>query len=56
LIGLEIHMSEKIIQISKITANRQVTVPAEIMDILGIKRGDKILWLEKTGKIFVRKV
>ena len=49
-------MPEKIIQISKITSNRQVTVPVEIMDKLKVKTGDKILWIEEDGKILVRKV
>jgi len=49
-------MPERIIQISKITSNRQVTVPVEIMDKLKLKKGDKILWLEENGKIFVKKV
>jgi len=49
-------MPEKIIQISKITSNRQVTVPVEIMDKLKVKRGDKIFWIEENGKILVRKV
>ena len=49
-------MPEKIIQISKITSNRQVTVPVEIMDKLKVERGDKILWIEENGKILVRKV
>ena len=49
-------MSEKIIQVSKITANRQVTIPAEIMDRLEIKRGDKILWIKNKDDIIIRKV
>jgi len=49
-------MPEKIVQISKVTSDRQVTVPVEIMDKLKVKRGDKIIWIEENGKIFVRKV
>jgi AbrB family looped-hinge helix DNA binding protein len=48
-------MSEKIIQLSKITSNRQVTVPAEIMKKLKLKAGDKIIWIERNGDIIVRK-
>ena len=49
-------MPEKIIQVSKITANRQVTIPVEIMDRLEIKRGDKILWIKNKDDIIIRKV
>lgn len=34
-------MSEKIIQLSQITSNRQVAVPIEIMKKLKLKAGDK---------------
>jgi len=48
-------MSERIIQISKITTNRQVTIPVEIMKKLKVKVGDKIIWIEHNGDIIVRK-
>jgi AbrB family looped-hinge helix DNA binding protein len=48
-------MSERIIQISKITSNRQVTVPVEIMKKLKLEKGDKILWIEHNDRIIVRK-
>jgi antitoxin PrlF len=48
-------MSEKIIQISKITSNRQVTIPVEIMKRLNVKAGDKILWIEHNN-IIIRTV
>jgi len=48
-------MSEKIIQLSKITSNRQVTVPIEIMKKLKLEAGDKIIWIERNGDIIVRK-
>jgi AbrB family looped-hinge helix DNA binding protein len=48
-------MSERIIQISKITSNRQVTIPVEIMKKLKVKAGDKIIWIERNGDIIVRK-
>jgi len=49
-------MPEQIIQISKITSNRQVSIPVEIMKRLKIKAGDKILWIERNGDIIIRKV
>jgi len=48
-------MSNRIIQISKITSNRQVTIPVEIMDKLKVKIGDKIIWIEHDGDIIVKK-
>jgi AbrB family looped-hinge helix DNA binding protein len=49
-------MSEKIIQLSKITSNRQVSIPVEIMKKMKVKAGDKILWIERNGDIIIRKV
>lgn len=48
-------MTEHIIQISKITANRQVTIPVEIMKKLKVKVGDKVLWIERNGDIIIKK-
>jgi len=49
-------MDEHIIQISKITSNRQVTIPAEVMEKLKVNVGDKIIWAERKGDIIVKKV
>ena len=49
-------MSERIIQVSKITSNRQVTVPVDVMNKLKVKAGDKIIWIERNGDITVKKV
>lgn len=48
-------MSNHIIQISKITSNRQVTIPKEIMKKLKLKVGDNILWIERNKDILVKK-
>jgi len=48
-------MSEKIIQISKVTSNRQVTIPIEVMRKLKVKGGDKVFWIERDGELVVRK-
>lgn len=48
-------MSEHIIQISKITSNRQVTIPVDVMRKLKVKVGDKIIWIERNGNIMVKK-
>jgi AbrB family looped-hinge helix DNA binding protein len=40
--------------LAKISANGQITVPAEIRRLLGLKSGDKILFLENSsGEIVI---
>jgi len=48
-------MSNSIIQVSKVTSNRQVTIPKEIMKRLKLKVGDQILWIERDKDIIVKK-
>jgi AbrB family looped-hinge helix DNA binding protein len=48
-------MSEHIIQISKVTSNRQVTIPIEVMKKLKVNAGDKIIWVERNKEIIVKK-
>ena len=48
-------MPENIIQISKISSNRQVTIPVEVMEKLKLKVGDKILWIEQDKNIVIKK-
>lgn len=48
-------MSEHIIQISKVTSNRQITIPIEIMKRMKVRVGDKIIWIERNGDIIIKK-
>jgi AbrB family looped-hinge helix DNA binding protein len=48
-------MSEHIIQISKVTSNRQVTIPVEIMKKMKVRVGDKIIWIDCNGDIIIKK-
>jgi antitoxin PrlF len=48
-------MSNPIIQVSKITSNRQVTIPKEVMKRLKLKQGDKIVWIEQNNNIIIKK-
>ena len=48
-------MLNQIIKVSKITSNRQVTIPKEIMNRLKLKAGDKIVWIEKNSDIVIKK-
>jgi len=40
-------------EIAKITSKGQVTIPIDIRRKLGVKEGDKILFVEEEGKIYI---
>ena len=40
-------------ELAKVTSKGQVTIPIEIRKKLGIKNGDKILFVEESGSIYV---
>lgn len=40
-------------ELAKVTSKGQVTIPIEIRKKLGIKNGDKILFVEESGKIYM---
>ena len=40
-------------ELAKITARGQITIPAEIRKKLGVKDGDKVVFLEDNGRIIV---
>ena len=40
-------------EVAKITSRGQVTIPIDIRKKLGVKEGDKIIFLEDEGRIFV---
>ncbi len=40
-------------ELAKVTSKGQVTIPVEIRKKLGIKNGDKILFVEDSGRIYV---
>ncbi|WNZ30486.1 MAG: AbrB/MazE/SpoVT family DNA-binding domain-containing protein [Candidatus Bathyarchaeota archaeon] len=42
-------------KVSKITSNRQVTIPKEIMKRLKLKTGDKIVWIQQNNNITIKK-
>lgn len=39
--------------LAKVSANGQVTVPVEIRKKLGVKGGDKLLFIERDGEIVI---
>lgn len=40
-------------ELAKVTSKGQVTIPVEIRRKLGVKEGDKIMFMEDHGRIFV---
>lgn len=40
-------------ELAKVTSKGQITIPVEIRKKLGIKSGDKILFIEKDGEIYM---
>ena len=39
--------------LAKVTSKGQITIPKEIREKLGIKTGDKILFIEDSGRIYL---
>jgi antitoxin PrlF len=40
-------------ELAKITSKGQITIPVEIRRKLGVKEGDKVLFVEEAGKIYL---
>ena len=40
-------------ELAKVTSKGQITIPIEIRKKLGLKNGDKILFMEESGKIYM---
>ena len=40
-------------ELAKVTSKGQVTIPIEIRKKLGIKNGDKVLFIEESGIIYI---
>ena len=40
-------------ELAKITAKGQVTIPVEIRRKLGVREGDKLLFVEEAGKVYI---
>lgn len=40
-------------EIAKITSKGQVTIPVDIRRKLGVKEGDKVLFVEEAGKVYI---
>lgn len=40
-------------ELAKITARGQITIPVEIRKKLGVQEGDKVIFLEENGQIII---
>lgn len=40
-------------ELAKVTSKGQITIPIDIRRKLGVKEGDKVLFMEDRGRIFV---
>ena len=40
-------------ELAKVTSKGQITIPVEIRRKLGIKNGDKVLFIEESGKVYM---
>lgn len=41
------------LELAKVTSKGQVTIPVEIRRKLGLKNGDKVLFMEDSGRIYM---
>ncbi|MEM4497600.1 MAG: AbrB/MazE/SpoVT family DNA-binding domain-containing protein [Nitrososphaerota archaeon] len=48
-------MSEQILGLTKISKNMQTRIPKEAAERLGLKEGDRVLWILEGGRIYVKK-
>lgn len=40
-------------ELAKVTSKGQITIPIEIREKLGVKTGDKVLFVEEEGKVVI---
>ena len=40
-------------ELAKITSKGQITIPVSIRRKLGVKKGDKVLFFEEAGRIYI---
>ena len=40
-------------ELAKVTSKGQITIPVEVRKKLGIKNGDKVLFMEDSGRIYM---
>lgn len=48
-------MEEKILGLSSVTQKYQVTLTKDVREVLGVKPGDKVVFVQRGGEVIVRK-
>ncbi len=48
-------MAEKIVGMGKISTKNQVSIPKDVMELFKLNIGDKLLFIDESGKLTVRK-
>ena len=48
-------MSKSVLKIVNVSGKGQITIPREIQELLGIKKGDKLILTAKNEKILIQK-
>ena len=46
-------LGKEVFVLAKVTSKGQITIPIEIRKKLGIKNGDKILFVEESGRVYM---
>ena len=44
---------DKYMELAKITSKGQITIPVAIRRLLGVREGDKVLFVEEEGKVVI---
>ena len=50
---METRNKENGMELAKLTSRCQLTLPREVRQKLGVKEGDKVVFLEENGRIFI---
>lgn len=53
LISMHYGKENRAMELAKITTRGQITIPAEIRKKLGVKDGDKVIFVEENGRIII---
>jgi AbrB family looped-hinge helix DNA binding protein len=46
---------ERVVAVTKVFNRGQTYIPADIRKRLGLKDGDKVVWIEENGRFFLKK-
>jgi len=46
----------KIVALSKVSSKNLVAIPIDVMVLLNLVKGDKIIWLTEDNRVYIKKV